>query len=86
VARTRNNRIARKNMDMDTSKLRRARVLLGARTETETVDRALDLVLFQADLDNAIDRLAAVGGLDDPYDDGRSVTSTRRRREPKPAD
>lgn len=56
-------RVARKNMDMDVTKLRRARRVLGARTETETVDRALDLVIFQADLDRAVERLAEVGGL-----------------------
>ena len=61
-------RVARKNMDMDVTKLRRARQLLGARTETETIDRALDLVIFQADLDRAIDRLADVGGLHEPYE------------------
>ncbi len=80
MARSTGERVARKNMDMDTVKLRRARALLGARTETETVDRALDLVIFQADLDSAIDRLAAVG-LSEPYADRVSKASTGRRRE-----
>jgi hypothetical protein len=57
----------RKNMDMDARKLSAAQELLGARTETETVDMALDYVLFQSDVFNALDRLAELGGLDDPY-------------------
>ena len=59
--------IARKNMDMDVGKLERAREVLGARTETETVDRALDYVLFQSEVFAALDHLADLGGLNDPY-------------------
>jgi hypothetical protein len=57
----------RKNMDMDAAKLGRAQELLGARTETEAVDMALDAVVFQHDVFAALDHLAALGGLDDPY-------------------
>jgi hypothetical protein len=59
--------IARKNMDMDVEKLELARQALGARTDTEAVDRALDYVLFQAEVFTALDRLADLGGLSDPY-------------------
>jgi hypothetical protein len=59
--------IARKNMDMDVAKLEMAREILGARTDTETVDRALDYVLFQAEVSAALDELANLGGLSDPY-------------------
>jgi hypothetical protein len=54
-------------MDMDAAKLGEAQKLLGARTETETVDMALDYVLFQHEVFAALDHLAALGGLDDPY-------------------
>ena len=57
----------RKNMDMDAAKLARAQELLGARSETEAVDMALDYVLFQGEVISALDRLAALGGLDDPF-------------------
>lgn len=57
----------RKNMDMDAAKLAAARKVLGARTETETVDMALDYVLLQDEVFAALDRLAALGGLDDVY-------------------
>ena len=59
--------LARKNMDMDVSKLEAARAVLGARTDTETVDRALDYVLFQGEVFSAIDRLADLGGLASPW-------------------
>lgn len=54
-------------MDMDAAKLSAAQKVLGARTETETVDMALDYVLLQDDVFTALDRLAALGGLDDVY-------------------
>lgn len=57
----------RKNMDMDPKKLAAAQALLGARTETETVDLALDYVVMVGDEFAALDRLAALGGLEDPF-------------------
>lgn len=58
-------RRVRKNMDMDQRKLRAAQRALGAATETETVDRALDLVLGRARFDAALDRIAERGGFHD---------------------
>ncbi|HTK50756.1 MAG TPA: hypothetical protein VL308_02645 [Gemmatimonadaceae bacterium] len=57
----------RKNMDMDAVKLAKAQELLAARTETEAVDMALDYVLFQGEVIGALDRLSALGGLDDVF-------------------
>ena len=48
-----------KHVQLDQRKLDRARRALGARTETETLDRALDLVVAEADIDRAL--LAARG-------------------------
>lgn len=59
--------VARKNMDMDVSKLAAARSVLGARTDTETVDRALDYVVFQSEVFAALDRLSEAGGLAASY-------------------
>jgi hypothetical protein len=69
----------RKNMDMDSAKLAAAQRILGARTETETIDRALDYVVFQGEVFAALDSLAALGGLDDPFE------SPRRQVAEKPA-
>ena len=57
----------RKNMDMDPAKLAAAQRVLGTRNDTETVDQALDLAVLQGEVFGALDRLAALGGLDDPY-------------------
>lgn len=58
---------ARKNMEMDTAKLEAARRILGVRTEKETVDKALDLVVFRSEVLSALDRLAEAGGIEDIY-------------------
>ena len=68
---------ARKNMDMDAAKLAKAQELLGARSETEAVDMALDYVLFQGDVFSALDRLAALGGVEDVF--SPPAPRTRRR-------
>ena len=44
--------------------------LLKAPTETATVDQALDLVAFQGEVLSGIDRLVAVGGIDDSFENG----------------
>ena len=43
-----------KHVQIDQRKLDRARRALGARTETETLDRALDIVVAEADIDRAL--------------------------------
>jgi hypothetical protein len=63
-------------MDMDAEKLSKAQALLGARSETEAVDMALDYVLLQGEVTAALDRLAALGGLDDVF----SYATPRSRR------
>lgn len=57
----------RKNMDMDPAKLRAVKEMLGAKSETEAVDRALDAVLGKARVRAAMKRLRAAGGLHDVY-------------------
>lgn len=55
--------LKRKNMLMDQRKLDAVKAALGASTETEAVDAALDLVVFRAEVFESLDRLAATGGL-----------------------
>jgi hypothetical protein len=62
VARRFNDDRVRKNMAMHQRKLTQAQRLLGAANETETVDRALDLVLGRERVRKAMDRAAAAGG------------------------
>jgi hypothetical protein len=57
----------RKNLNIDQRKLDAARKALGAKTETETVDAALDAIAFRQELTEGIRRLRAAGGLKDIY-------------------
>ena len=59
--------VTRKNMDMDARKLAEARRILGARNDTEAVDRALDAVVYQDAVFAALDRLVEAGGVSDVY-------------------
>jgi hypothetical protein len=50
--------IVRKNLRLDQAKLDRAREILGAPTETETVEQALDTIIFQHEVSEGIRRIA----------------------------
>lgn len=63
----RGERRVRKNMAMDGRKLALAKSWLGAETETDAVDRALDLVAFQAEVFGALDALASGGPVRAPF-------------------
>lgn len=52
-----------KHMQLDQRKLDRAGRALGARTEAETLDRALDLVVMEADIDRALRTVRGKGKL-----------------------
>jgi hypothetical protein len=57
----------RKNMQVDQRKLDAARVALGTKTETDTVDAALDAIAFRRELLEGIRRVRAAGGIRDIY-------------------
>lgn len=59
--------IRRKNLNIDQSKLDRVKEILGARSETEAVDQALELLLLREDLIEGIRRIAGSGGVRDVY-------------------
>ena len=59
----------RKNLHIDQRKLDIARKVLGAKTETETVDAALDAIAFRKELAGGIRRVRVAGGLRDIYRD-----------------
>ena len=58
----------RKNLNIDQKKLNQVRSLLGARTETEAVDQALDLVLLRQEVVRGIRRIAGSGGVENVFD------------------
>ena len=55
--------VRHKHVQLDQLKLDRARKVLDAATETEALDRALDLVLAEADIDRALRRARGRGRL-----------------------
>ena len=55
--------IQHKHVRIDQVKLDRARRLLGARTETEALDRALGLVVAEGEIDAALKKLRGKGSL-----------------------
>jgi hypothetical protein len=56
-----------KHLRLDQSKIDRAKRLLGTKTEQETIERALDLVVAEERILKAHRRLAGVGGLEDVF-------------------
>ncbi|MBI2347321.1 MAG: hypothetical protein HYV05_01570 [Deltaproteobacteria bacterium] len=59
--------LKRKNYWLDERKIRKVRRLLKAKTETEAIQKAVDLVLFQKEAAKAWVENAGVGGVEDLY-------------------
>ena len=55
-----------KHLKLDQAKIDRAKKLLGAKTEQETIERALDVVLAEEAILRAHRRLRRVGGFEPP--------------------
>jgi hypothetical protein len=68
----------RKNMDIDAKKLSAARRILGAESDTATIDQALDDVIFVHELRSAMDALVAAGPLS--VDPAQYAKAPRSRR------
>ena len=58
------NMVRHKHLKLDQSKIDRAKKLLGAKTEQETIERALDLVLGEVPILKVHRRLKAIGGFE----------------------
>jgi hypothetical protein len=56
----------RKNLRLSQSKIDRARRILGTRTETETIEEALDLVVFRQEVVEGLQKISGTGILRDP--------------------
>ena len=63
--------IRRKNLNIDQAKLDRARTLLGAETETETVDQALSALLLREELIEGVREVTGSGGVETVFDGDR---------------
>jgi hypothetical protein len=61
------NMVRHKHLKLDQRKIDRAKKLLRAKTETETIERALDLVLGEEPILKVHRRLKGVGGFESPF-------------------
>lgn len=50
-----------KHVQLDQAKLNRARKILGAKTETETLERALDIIVSEAEIDTVLRKVRGKG-------------------------
>ncbi len=53
--------IKRKNYYLDEARIKKAQKIFRAKTETEAIHRALDLVLFQQEIIKSLDKVKATG-------------------------
>ncbi|MEX0892809.1 MAG: hypothetical protein WEB88_11620 [Gemmatimonadota bacterium] len=61
--------VVRKNLRLTQAKINRAKKILGTKTETETIEEALDLVAFRQEITVGIDRIAGTGAIQDIFSD-----------------
>ena len=59
--------IRHKHLKLDQTKIDRARRLLGVKTEQETIDRALDVLLAEEPILRVHRRVHRIGGFVDPF-------------------
>lgn len=60
-------KVVRKNMRLRQDLIDRAKRILGTRTETETVEQALELVAFRKEVSEGIRRIAGSHSMRDIY-------------------
>jgi hypothetical protein len=56
--------LKRRNYYVDENKIRRAQAILDAKTETEAVDAALNLVVFRREILKSLEKVAGKGGVE----------------------
>ena len=56
--------LKRKNFNLDQKKILLAKRILGAKTETEAIDSALDLVVFREEIVKSLEKVAGKGGVE----------------------
>jgi len=56
--------LKRKNYYLDEKKIRRARAILGTKTETEAFDAPLNLVVFRKEILKSLEKVAGKGGVE----------------------
>jgi len=65
--------VVRKNLRLTQSKINKAKKILGTKTETETIEQALDLVVFRKEVLEGIDRIAGTGVVRNVFDEDEAA-------------
>jgi hypothetical protein len=65
--------VVRKNLRLTQSKIDKAKRILGTKTETETIEQALDLVVFRQEVLDGINRIAGTGSIRDIFADDEAA-------------
>ncbi len=55
--------IKRKNYYLDEAKIKRVQKILGVRTETEALEKSMDIVLFRTELLESLKKVSGKGGV-----------------------
>ena len=61
--------VVRKNLRLTQAKIDKARKILGTKTETETIEQALDLVAFRKEVLEGLGRIAGTESVLDIFDE-----------------
>jgi hypothetical protein len=56
--------LKRKNYYLDEKKIRRVQVILGAKTETQAIDAALNMIVFRREILKSLEKVAGKGGVE----------------------
>ncbi len=55
--------IKRKNYYLDEVKIKKVQKILGTKTETETIDKAMDIVIFRTEILESLNKVSGKGGV-----------------------
>jgi hypothetical protein len=56
-----------KHIRLDQTKINRVKKVLGAKTETEAIDKALDLILAEEEINRVLDRIGGKGKIEQVF-------------------
>ncbi|MBI4691607.1 MAG: hypothetical protein HY754_15285 [Nitrospirae bacterium] len=55
--------VKRKNYYLDEVKIKRVQKILGTKNETETIDKAMEMIMFRTDLLESLKKVSGKGGV-----------------------
>ena len=55
--------VKRKNYYLDEAKIKKVQKILGTKTETETLNKAMDMIMFRTELLESLKKVSGKGGV-----------------------